>query len=172
MNDFVFIINNKLHNYKYLKYTIIFYILIIHSYYTLYINLKKNNYMLILLYFIIVLIFYNKYNKFSYFIGYVYLLFTSYFINNKLIEGNKTSLRSRVNERRNNIQQKFDEDLEEAEGAPESTPAETYILKEISNRKLKVQGTEFKNPTSTNKVNTNLNITLPGSMNINSEISD
>ena len=39
MNDFVFIINNKLHNYKYLKYTIIFYILIIHSYYTLYINL-------------------------------------------------------------------------------------------------------------------------------------
>ena len=94
------------------------------------------------------------------------------FINNKIIEGNKTSLRTRVNERRNNIQQKFDDDLEEAEGAPESTPAETNILKEISNRKLKVQGTEFKNPTSTNKVNTKLNITLPGSMNINNEISD
>ena len=82
--NLVYIINNKLHNNKYKLYTLIFYILIIHSYYILYKNLYNNNYIIIFIYFVLLLLMYIKYNKFSYFIGYVYLLVTSLFIKNSI----------------------------------------------------------------------------------------
>ena len=76
--DFIYIINNKLHNYNYLKYTLLFYIIIIHSYYALFVYLKNNNNILIFAYFLLLLLCYTKFNMFSYFICYFYLLFTSY----------------------------------------------------------------------------------------------
>ena len=198
--DFIFIINNKLHNYNYLKYTILFCIILIHSYYALFIYLKTNNNMLIFVYFSIILLFYTKFNKFSYIIGYSYLLFTSYIFSinifpinifsSVIIEGNSArnaakensgqaflhdteKLGAKVKARRESARAKLEEDQENSKNEEELGPAGTYLAKRISQRSLKVTGGgEFQSPNSNKTVDTTLNINLPKSVNINSEVTD
>ena len=193
--DFIYIINNKLHNYNYLKYTIIFYIVIIHSYYALFNYLKNNNNMLIFAYFLLLLLCYTKFNKFSYFIGYFYLLFTSYLFSinifsSIIIEGNsgrnaakeakgeaflkdEEKLGSKVSARRASAKAKLDEDQENSKSEQETGPAGTYLAKRISERSLNITGGEgFKTPTSTKIVGTKLTSNPPKSMNINAVVTD
>ena len=90
--DIVNIINNKLHNIKYFNYTILFYIILIYSYYILYSYLKKENYIILIFYFVFLYLLYKKFNKFTYLLLYVFLLLINllnidkFFAKNKLIE--------------------------------------------------------------------------------------
>jgi len=191
--DFIYIINNKLHNYNYLKYTLLFYIIIIHSYYALFIYLKNNNNMLIFAYFLLLLLCYTKFNKFSYFIGYVYLLFTSYLFSINIFSGiiiegatgrnaakeasgaaflqDEESIGSKVNTRRESAKAKLDEEQENSKSEQASGPAGTYLAKRVSQRSLNITGGNFKNPTSTKSVDTTINSNPPKSVNINSEVT-
>ena len=70
----VHIINNKLHNFDYLNYTIIFYIIVLYTYYSLFIYLLNKNYIILLLYFTFFILVYNSYKNFTYIIGLVILI--------------------------------------------------------------------------------------------------
>jgi len=193
--DFIYIINNKLHNYNYLKYTILFYIIIIHSYYALFVYLKNNNNMLIFAYFLLLLLCYTKFNMFSYFICYFYLLFTSYLFSinifsSVIIEGNsgrnaakeakgeaflkdEEKLGSKVSARRASAKAKLDEDQENSKSEQETGPAGTYLAKRISERSLNITGEGgFKTPPSTKRVGTKLTSNPPKSMNINAVVTN
>jgi len=185
--DFIYIINNKLHNYNYLKYTIIFYIVIIHSYYALFIYLKNNNNMLIFAYFLLLLLCYSKFNKFSYFICYVYLLFTSYLFSinifsDVIIEGetgrnaaketsgqafleDEQKLGDKISDRRASAKSKLDDHQENTEPETKEAPSRTYIAKRISQRTLKVTG-DFKTPASNKKIDTSINVAIPKTLTI------
>ena len=198
--DFIYIINNKLHNYNYLKYTLLFYIIILHSYYALFVYLKNNNNMLIFAYFLLLLLCYTKFNMFSYFICYFYLLFTSYLFSinifsinifsSVIIEGNsgrnaakeakgeaflkdEEKLGSKVSARRASAKAKLDEDQENSKSEQERGPAGTYLAKRISERSLNITGEGgFKTPPSTKRVGTKLTSNPPKSMNINAVVTN
>ena len=127
-HNLIYIINNKLHNNKYKLYTILFYVVIMHSYYCLYINLHNNNYISIFIYFALLLLFYIKFKKFSYIISYIYLLFTVYFIKANVKEN--LTLRERVQARRNNTEADLKNNTPEPNNA--ITPCEEYIMNRIT----------------------------------------
>jgi hypothetical protein len=150
--------------------------------------------MLIFAYFLLLLLCYTKFNKFSYFIGYVYLLFTSYIFSINIFSGviiegatgrnaakeasgeaflkDEESLESKVNARRESAKAKLDKDQENSKSEQQGGPAGTYLAKRISQRSLNITGNDFKNPTSTKSVDTTINSNPPKSMSINSEVTD
>ena len=136
-HNLIYIINNKLHNNKYKLYTILFYLVIIHSYYSLYINLYKNNYTIILIYFSLLFIFYIKYKKFSYFICYPYILISSYFIKSNFKEGN---LAERVAADRAGTESELNNESSSEERA---TPCESYIIKRLSEKDLELSSSTY-----------------------------
>jgi hypothetical protein len=149
--------------------------------------------MLIFAYFLLLLLCYTKFNKFSYFIGYVYLLFTSYLFSINIFSGiiiegatgrnatkeasgaaflqDEESIGSKVNTRRESAKAKLDEEQENSKSEQESGPAGTYMAKRVSQRSLNITGGNFKNPTSTKSVDTTINSNPPKSVNINSEVT-
>ena len=150
--NLVYIINNKLHNNKYKLYTLIFYILIIHSYYILYKNLYNNNYIIIFIYFVLLLLMYIKYNKFSYFIGYVYLLVTSLFIKNSIKE--TLSLEQNVDQRRGTMSAELEN--VHAGNSTEATPCETYILKRLGQQELNISTPTYNTNAPSGGINTTI----------------
>ena len=152
-HNIIYIINNKLHNNKYKLYTFIFYALIMHSYYILYINLYNNNYISIFIYFVLLLLFYIKFKKFSYIISYIYLLFTLFFI--KINVKENLDLRERVKARRS----QKEKELKSNEPEPNNnmSPCEKYI-----SDRLVEQGLTVEQPANTpqpGSINTSLNLT-------------
>ena len=154
LDKLIFIINNKLHTYDYILYTIAFYIVIIASYYSLYVNLTNNNYTIIFIYFSIILLSYMKFKKFSYFIGYVYLLFANIiaknFNMNINIKENLSNSGETLDEKIDRKSKAKESELEnEADNAeektPKATPCESYILGKLAERKLTI---EAKNNTN------------------------
>ena len=177
LNNIIYIINNKLYNSKYLLYSIIFYTLICHSYFILYNNLSKYNYTVIFLYFFITMLSYIKYKRFGYVIGYVYLLVTTYFVNN-IIESlnleNTTmnegeSLRDKVKSKRNNIESEIKAN-DRNRGNEKSTPCETYILQKMSERKSGIKSTKYSNNQPRKKIDINMNVQIPSV--INAQVSE
>ena len=152
-HNIIYIINNKLHNNKYKLYTFIFYALIMHSYYILYINLYNNNYISIFIYFVLLLLLYIKFKKFSYIISYIYLLFTLFFIKVNVKEN--LDLRERVKARRS----QKEKELKSNEPEPNNnmSPCEKYI-----SDRLVEQGLTVEQPANTpqpGSINTSLNLT-------------
>ena len=70
----IYIINNKLHTFKYLNYTIIFYIILFYTYYSLLVYLLNKNYTMLILYFMFFILVYSFYKNFTYFIGFAFLI--------------------------------------------------------------------------------------------------
>jgi len=150
LDKLIFIINNKLHTYDYILYTIAFYIVIIVSYYSLYVNLINNNYTIIFIYFSIILLSYIKFKKFSYFIGYVYLLFANIIAKNFNIKENLSggqTLEERIDNKASSTQTNLENQADNPESqSPESTPCESYILGKLAERKLSLQATNNAPP--------------------------
>jgi len=151
-HNIIYIINNKLHNKKYNLYTLIFYALIMHSYYILYINLHNNNYIAIFIYFVLLLLFYIKFKKFSYVITYIYLLFTLVFIKYNIKE-NSSNLRDQVRSAGDTTRENV------TSGVPPEdnniTPCEKYIMD-----RMVEQGLTIEPPANTpqpGKIDTTLN---------------
>lgn len=154
--NLIYIINNKLHNKKYKLYTFLFYALIMHTYYCLYINLSNNNYISIFIYFALLLAFYIKFNKFSYIISYIYLLFSVYFFKANVKEN--LTLRERVQARRASTQTQ----LENNTPAPNNSvsPCEEYIMNRVTTQ-TGINITAPANSPQPGTINTDLNITAP-----------
>ena len=153
-HNIIYIINNKLHNNKYKLYTFIFYALIMHSYYILYLNLYNNNYISIFIYFILLLLFYIKFKKFSYIISYIYLLVTLVFIKVNVKEN--LSLREKVKRKRD----KYDAELKADEPQPSNSnsPCKDYILERLRNNEqitIKAPSNSLK----PGKIDTSLDLT-------------
>lgn len=155
-HNIIYIINNKLHNKKYNLYTLIFYALIMHSYYILYINLHNNNYIAIFIYFVLLLLFYIKFKKFSYVITYIYLLFTLVFIKLKVKENN-TNLRQTVAEQGEATRTNLTTNMPPEDNS--ITPCEKYIMDKMVERGLTIE--QPANTPQPGTINTSLNLTPP-----------
>ncbi len=88
----VHILNNKLHNFKYLNYTIIFYIILLYTYYSLFVYLLNKNYIMLLLYFTFFIVLYNFYKNFTYIIGLFILIIFKIFNIDTTINSNSINL--------------------------------------------------------------------------------
>lgn len=91
-SNIVHIINNKLHNFKYLNYTIIFYIILLYTYYSLFVYLLNKNYIMLLLYFTFFIVLYNFYKNFTYIIGLFILIIFKIFNIDTTINSNSINL--------------------------------------------------------------------------------
>ena len=144
--DIIYIINNKLYEYKYINYTIAFIITILYSYYSLYISLLNSNYYIIAIYFSIIMISYIKYKNFSYLIGFVYLLtyefFNSYIFKHNIIEAASSYDTARQKSK------KSEKELKDSAENAESTnnPCETYITNRLTELGVKVKSNKYSAP--------------------------
>ena len=154
--NLIYIINNKLHNKKYKLYTFLFYALIMHTYYCLYINLSNNNYISIFIYFALLLAFYIKFKKFSYIISYIYLLFSVYFFKANVKEN--LTLRERVQARRASTQTQLENNTPEPNSSV--SPCEEYIMNRVTTQ-TGINITAPANSPQSGTINTDLNITAP-----------
>ena len=154
--NLIYIINNKLHNKKYKLYTFLFYALIMHTYYCLYINLSNNNYISIFIYFALLLAFYIKFKKFSYIISYIYLLFSVYFFKANVKEN--LTLRERVQARRDSTQTQLENNTPEPNNSV--SPCEEYIMNRVTTQ-TGINITAPANSPQSGTINTDLNITAP-----------
>lgn len=161
--DIVNIINNKLHSIKYLNYTIIFYIILIYSYYILYSYLKKENYIILIFYFIFLFLLYSKFNKFTYLLLYVFLLvinlldINKFFAKNKLIEnasnlgetdesvtlGGSNSGLDKIQSRADAKRDKAERDGKRANDNAENNPCKTYITTRLEQLGIKISSDSY-----------------------------
>jgi hypothetical protein len=155
--NLIYIINNKLHNNKYKVYTLIFYALIMHSYYILYKILVSNNYIAIFIYFALLLLFYIKFKKFSYIICYIYLLFIFSFFLNKAKEN--MTLREKVQARRANTEAILKSSIPEPTN--NVSPCEEYIMTRVTTE-AEINISPSANNAQTGKVDTKIIPSRPG----------
>ena len=146
--DIVDIVNNKLHNFKYLNFTIAFYIIFFYTYYSLFLYLLNKNYMMLLLYFIFFILFYTSYKNFTYFMGFVIIITFKIFnidniINNKkLIEGVSFSSIQAIIEKRGNAKgDKLKDDSEN--NKPPPNPCKSYIINKVQQAGISIANKEF-----------------------------
>lgn len=156
--NLVYITNNKLHYKNYELYTLAFYILVIHSYYILYRNFNNNNYITIFIYFVLLLLSYIRYNKFSYYICYVYLLVTVFFINNNNNIKETMSLEQSVDQRRGTMRSEL-ESVNEGGGSSQATPCETYILKRLGQQELNISTPTYNTNAPSGSISTTITST-------------
>ena len=101
--NLVNIINTKLYNSKYINFLIIFCIIVFYSYYSLYNYLINKNYIMIILYFTLLILLYKNYNKFTYFICYLFLLIFKLFNIDYFLSIKTNSLFNNIIESQSNI---------------------------------------------------------------------
>ena len=147
--NIVDIINNKLHNFKYLNFTIIFYIVFFYTYYRLFVYLLNKNYVMLLLYFIFFILVYNFYKNFTYIIGFVFLIIFEIFnidtmVNNKLIEGNEFSSMMKSIEKESNKQgDNMKKYAERNKGKQPNNPCKSYIINKLQEAGLTISNNTF-----------------------------
>lgn len=158
--NIVHIINNNLHNFEYINYTIIFYIIVLYTYYTLYIYLLNKNYIMLLLYFTFFILLYNSYKNFTYIIGLVILIIfrvfniDTIFNNNSINLVNKFvnvkienvkienfELKERIQKKANNKGEELKNDAKN--NKPSSNPCKSYIINEVQKAGLNISNNQF-----------------------------
>ena len=148
-SNIVDIINNKLHNFKYLNYTIIFYIIFFYTYYRLFMYLLNKNYIMLLLYFVFFILLYSYYKNFTYFIGFVFLIIFKIFnidtsVNKKLIEGNDfSSMLSSIKKESNNIRDIMKSTAENKNGNQPNNPCKSYIITKVQDAGLNISNKTY-----------------------------
>ena len=140
----IYIINNKLHTFKYLNYTIIFYIILFYTYYSLLVYLLNKNYAMLILYFIFFILIYSSYKNFTYFIGFVILIIFKIFNidsavnNNKLLEGasNIDNLMAKIDAKAKAKENELKQNINNND--PPNNPCKTYIVSKIQEQGIPV----------------------------------
>lgn len=172
----VHIINNKLHNFDYLNYTIIFYIIVLYTYYSLFIYLLNKNYIILLLYFTFFILVYNSYKNFTYIIGLVILITFKIFnidtrLNNNSINLINTFTNVKVEkfdimneiENKANIRiQKLESGLDSDDYIPPSNPAKSYIIDAVQRAGLNISSNQFNYKNQEKEAESKLNNMLAG----------
>ena len=133
----IYIINNKLHTFKYLNYTIIFYIILFYTYYSLLVYLLNKNYTMLILYFMFFILVYSFYKNFTYFIGFAFLIIFKIFNidnavnNNKLLEGasNIDKLMKKIDAKAKAKENELKKNSNDND--PPNNPCKTYIVSKV-----------------------------------------
>lgn len=165
--DIINIVNNKLHNFKYLNFTIAFYVIIFYTYYRLFMYLIDKNYIMLLLYFIFFILVYSFYKNFTYFIGFVILIIFRVFNidnminNNILIEGNDfSSLMNDIKAEANKKGDKLENDSKNKKPPP--NPCKSYIIDKVQQAGINIANTSFNEAAKQGSAQDELNQLLTG----------
>ena len=140
----IYIINNKLHTFKYLNYTIIFYIILFYTYYSLLVYLLNKNYTMLILYFMFFILVYSFYKNFTYFIGFAFLIIFKIFNidnavnNNKLLEGNSNidKLMAKIEAKAKAKENELKKNLNDND--PPNNPCKTHIISKIQEQGISI----------------------------------
>jgi len=143
--NIIYIVNNKLHNFKYWNYTIVFYAIIFYTFYRLFSYLLNKNYTMLLLYIIFFTLFYSHYKNFTYFLGFIMLIIFRIFNidtiinNNVIIEGNDfSSLMSTVEDKADKKGDKLKKDFKS--NKPPPNPCKSYIINKLQEAGINISG--------------------------------
>ena len=173
----VHIINNKLHNFKYLNYTIIFYIIVLYTYYSIFVYLLNKNYIMLLLYFIFFLVLYNFYKNFTYIIGFFFLSIFKIFnidtivnsnsINlvNKFINVNieNLALMDKVRAKSNAKESELNDNADNAKKKKEKrNPAKEHIINALQKAGIKISNEKYNHESKKDSAESDLNNILAG----------
>lgn len=172
----VHIINNKLHNFDYLNYTIIFYIIVLYTYYSLFIYLLNKNYIILLLYFTFFILVYNSYKNFTYIIGLVILItFKIFNIDTRLnsnsinlintftnVKVEKFDIMNEIENKANIRIQKLESGLDSDDYIPPSNPAKSYIVDAVQRAGLNISSNQFNYKNQEKEAESKLNSMLAG----------
>lgn len=173
----VHIINNKLHNFKYLNYTIIFYIIVLYTYYSLFVYLLNKNYIMLLLYFIFFLVLYNFYKNFTYIIGFFFLSIFKIFnidtivnsnsINlvNKFINVNieNLALMDKVRAKSNAKESELNDNADNAKKKKgKRNPAKEHIINALQKAGIKISNEKYNHESKKDSAESDLNNILAG----------
>jgi hypothetical protein len=170
------IINNKLHNFEYLNYTIIFYIIVLYTYYSLFVYLLNKNYIILLLYFTFFILVYNSYKNFTYIIGLVILItFKIFNIDTRLNSNSINLINTFTNVKVENFDimnkirketdiriNKLKTDIDSDDNVPPSNPAKSYIVDAVQRAGLNISSNQFNYKNQEKEVESKLNNMLAG----------
>jgi hypothetical protein len=149
------IINNKLHNFKYLNFTIAFYIIFFYTYYSLFAYLLDKNYIMLLLYFIFFILFYSVHKNFTYFIGFIILITFKIFNIDIIINSHSINLINKFNPNKienldvmRRVQEKADDKEKELKddqekNKPSPNPCKSYIINKVQEAGIKISNSTF-----------------------------
>jgi hypothetical protein len=170
------IINNKLHNFEYLNYTIIFYIIVLYTYYSLFVYLLNKNYIILLLYFTFFILVYNSYKNFTYIIGLVILItFKIFNIDTRLNSNSINLINTFTNVKVENYDimnkikketdiriSKLKADIDSDDNVPPANPAKSYIVDAVQRAGLNISSNQFNYKNQEKEVESKLNNMLAG----------
>jgi hypothetical protein len=173
-SNIVDIINNKLHNFKYLNYTIIFYIIFFYTYYRLFVYLLNKNYIMLLLYFIFFILVYNSYKNFTYVIGFVIIIMLRVFNIDTILNSSSINLVNKFNTNKienlevmAKIREKANNEGKELEkGAknnkPPPNPCKSYIINEVQKAGIKIANKSYNHESKKETTQSELNSMMAG----------
>jgi hypothetical protein len=170
------IINNKLHNFEYLNYTIIFYIIVLYTYYSLFVYLLNKNYIILLLYFTFFILVYNSYKNFTYIIGLVILITFKIFNIDTRLNSNSINLintftnvkvenydiMNKIRKETDSRITKLKRDIDSDDNVPPANPAKSYIVDAVQRAGLNISSNQFNYKNQEKEVESKLNNMLAG----------
>jgi len=170
----VHIINNKLHNFKYINYTIIFYIIVLYTYYSLFVYLLNKNYIMLLLYFTFFILVYNFYKNFTYIIGLFILIIFKIFnidtivnsnsinlVNKFLKIENATGVMNKVRSKSNAKESELNDNAKK-NNKEKRNPAKEHIIDAVQKAGIKISNDKYNHESKKDSANSDLNNILAG----------
>jgi len=174
-SDLMKIINNKLYKSKYI--TASFFVVFFYTYYRLFIYLQDKNFIMLILYFSLLLVLYNKFNKFSYIICFIALILIQIFnidklLKSKIIENNENendvqvgrggTTMDTIQERSNAKGDTLKSNAEDAKSSDtKSNPCENYISNRLLESGIKISTKSYSMDDAKDNTADQLNDTMP-----------
>ena len=175
-SNIVHIINNKLHNFKYLNYTIIFYIILLYTYYSLFVYLLNKNYIMLLLYFTFFIVLYNFYKNFTYIIGlFIIIIFKIFNIDiiinsnsinlvNKFLKIENLGVMDKVRDKANAKESELNDNADNAKknNKEEQNPTKKSIIYALQKEDIEIANEEYNHESKKDSAESDLNNILAG----------
>ena len=176
----VHIVNNKLHNFKYLNYTIIFYIILLYTYYSLFVYLLNKNYIMLLLYFTFFIVLYNFYKNFTYIIGlFILIIFKIFNIDttinsnsinlvNKFLKIENLGVMDKVRSKANAKESELNNNADNAKknNKEERNPTKESIIHALEKAGIKISNDKYNHESKKDSAESDLNNILAGHHNV------
>jgi hypothetical protein len=168
------IINNKLHNFKYLNFTIAFYVTFFYTYYSLFVYLFDKNYIMLLLYFIFFILLYSSYKNFTYFLGFAVLIIFKIFNIDTIVNTSSINLVKKFNINKienldlmDKIQKKADAKGDELkknakDNNPPPNPCKSYIINKLQEVGIKISDKKYNHEAKKNGTESEINNIMAG----------
>jgi len=174
-SNIVHILNNKLHNFKYLNYTIIFYIILLYTYYSLFVYLLNKNYIMLLLYFTFFIVLYNFYKNFTYIIGlFILIIFKIFNIDttinsnsinlvNKFLKIENAAVMDKVRAKSDAKESELNDNADNAKKKKEKrNPTKEHIIDVLQKVGIKISNEKYNHESKKDSAESDLNNILAG----------